>query len=189
MTDEQFKIKLDKELNNLADKFVILLNTDPEYYFDSVAETVKVMTDRGMTGIYVTSARPYGYIVQRFKEYNINTQNLFFIDLISCMAGKRAGEEGNCIFIENPVSLDEIEMWINTLMKRNDAKNKFLIVDSLSSLLIYNRPLSLKKFTELLVNYLRRYGVNGIFTTIDSEKHEVFQEEMDIILYDKTINI
>ncbi len=44
--------------------------------------------------------------------------------------------------------------------------------------------MSLKKFTELLVNYLRRYGVNGIFTTIDSEKHEVFQEETEM-LYDR----
>jgi len=188
MNDKNFKIKLDKELNNLAEKFIILLNTDPEYYFDSVAETVKFMTDKGMRGIYVTSARPYGYIERKFRSYDINTQNLFFIDLISCMAGKSAGEVGNCIFIENPVSLDEIEMWINILMERDDAKNKFLIIDSLSSLLVYNRPMSLKKFTELLVNYLRRYGVNGIFTTIDSEKHEVFQEETEM-LYDRTINL
>ena len=188
MTNENFKIKLNKELSSLGNEFIILLNTDSKYYLDSVLETLKFMTDKRMGGVYLTSARPYGYMVKKFKEYNINNENLFFIDAISGMVGKSPGEDGRCVFIENPTALEEIGMWTNTLMDRIEVENKFLIVDSLSTMLIYNDVGALKEFSQFLINRLRLAGVSGIFTSIEMEIQMDFYGMM-VALCDKTIEI
>ena len=188
MTDENFKIKLNKELDILGGNFIILLSTNSKDYFNSVLETLKFLTDRGMSGVYLTSARPYDYMMKNFEKYNINTENLFFIDTVSCMAGKFPGEHENCVFIENPTSLEEIGMWTDTLMKRLKIENKFLILDSLSTMLIYNDATSLKKFGQLLINRLRLHESSGIFTSIDMEIQGGLYEALSA-LCDKTIKI
>lgn len=188
MTDENLKIKINKELDTLGDSFIILINANSKDYFDSVLETLKFMTDRGMGGVYLTSARPYNYILKSFEKYNIDPKNLFFIDTISCMAGKSAGEQGKCVFIENPSALEEVGMWTSILMDRIGNKNKVLIIDSLSTLLIYNESTALTKFSQMLINRLRLQGSSGIFTAIDTEVHEGFQNALTA-LCDKIIKL
>ena len=62
MNNEKIKIKISKEFESLGDEFIILLTSRPEYYFDSVLETVKFITDRRMGGVYITTSRPYHFI-------------------------------------------------------------------------------------------------------------------------------
>ena len=96
MTNENIKIKINEELCSLGDEFIILLNSGPEYYFDSVLETVKCITNKGFGGVYITSSHPYRFVKNQFERYDIDTENLFFIDTISCMAGEHSGERERC---------------------------------------------------------------------------------------------
>jgi len=188
MTGENFKTKLNNELSGLGDKFIILLNTDSKYYFDSVLEALKFMTNRGMGGIYLTFARPHNYLTKTFKKYDIDAQNLFFIDTVSCMAGKSPGEQGGCVFIESPSSLEEVGTWTEILMGRIGMGSKFLIVDSVPTLLIYNEVGMLKNFSQLLINRLRLHGESGVFASIDMEIPVSFYETLSA-LCDKTIKV
>ena len=104
------------------------------------------------------------------------------------MAGKSPGESGNCVFIENPSALEEVGMWTNVLLERIGSKDKFLIVDSLSALLIYNNVEMLKKFSQFSINRLRLQGASGIFVSIDMEIAEGFYDTL-ATLCDKTIKI
>ena len=178
MTGENYKIKLNEDLAKLNDEFIALLNTNSKYYFDSVLESVKFMTDKGMGGVYLTSAHPHDYMMKVFERYNIETKNLFFIDTISCMAGKSPGESGNCVFIENPAALEEVGMWTSMLLERVGSKDKFLIVDSLSTLLIYNTVEMLKKFSQFSITRLRLQGASGLFVSIDMEIDEGFYDTL-----------
>ena len=188
MSNENFKIKLNRELSSLKDPFIILLNTNSKDYFDSVLETLKFLTDKGMGGVYMTSARPYNYLTETFRKQDIETRNLFFIDTVSCMAGKSPGEQGRCVFIENPTALEEAGMWTDTLMDRVGTENKFLIVDSLSNLLIYNDTGTLKRFSQFLIDRLRSQRASGVLASIDMEIPESLYEALND-LCDKTIEV
>jgi len=188
MNDKNFKINLCKDLGSLGDVFIVLLNANSKDYINSVLESLKFITDKGMGGVYLTSARPYGYMTKHFERYDIDTTNLFFIDTISCMAGKSPGEHGKCVFIENPSALEEVGMWVNSLMERIEMKNKILIIDSLSTMQIYNDIGTLTKFSQQLINRLRIRDESGIFTTIDTEIHEGLHNTL-ASLCDKTIKV
>jgi len=188
MNLKNFKSQLNNELNSLGKESIILLNTNSKYYPDSVIETLKFMADRGMIGGYLTFARPYDYLIKIFKKYNIDDQNLFFIDTVSCMAGKSPGKQGRCMFIRNPSALGDIRMWTDTLMGGIEVKNKFLIIDSLPNLLIYNGVRILEKFTQSLINHLRFQRANGVFASIDTEIPVDFYERL-AGMCDKTIKV
>jgi len=187
MNSENINIKINKELETLGDEFIILLTSKPEYYFDSVLKTVKFITDKGMGGVYITTSRPYRFIKNRLEEYSTDTENLFFIDTISCMAGESYGERERCVFIENPTAIEEVGMWIDILMDRVNTENKFLIIDSLSTMLIYNEITALKEFSQFLISRMRLTGTSGVFASIDTETQNICG--VLSTLCDKTIKV
>ncbi len=180
MNFETLKTKINEELGMLEHKFIILVNMEPEHHTDSVLEIVKFMTDREMGGIYITSLNPYHYMKRTFKEYHINAKNLFFIDLLSCMAGSTPEMKDGCAFIETPAALEEIGFWVNKLMQKIDAENKFLIIDSFSTLLIYNNHAAVEEFNKSLIDEMRRMQSISVFasTSTDLENRNDFYTEL-----------
>ena len=94
---------------------------------------------------------------------------MVFIDCISSMAGECREDSKECIFIENPASLEDMVMHVSTLLDKIESGEKFVIMDSLSTLLMYSSTNSVKKFSLFLVNKLRSDGVKGIFVFIERE--------------------
>ena len=165
MSDVKNKIK--KEFEALKINFLVILDTSAENYSDAVMGAVTFMLEKGQKGIYVTSSRPYRFISNEMKRISINTDNILFLDCISCMAGEHG--DGNCTYVENPASLEEISMHIGSLLGRIESDEKFLIMDSISTLLIYNSLNSVKEFSLFLINKLRLESVDGILVIIKKE--------------------
>lgn len=186
--DFNFKLKLNEELSKLDTNAIILLEVKSEYCFDSVLELIKFLTEKGMSGVYLSVTRPYRYIIKKFDENNIKKQKLFFVDTISCMAGKSPGEFGECIFLESPSAIQDIEIAIENSMGKIKDENKFLIIDSLSTMLIYNDAKTLEKLIEMLVRRLRTNKSGGIFVSIEGEITDNFREKLKE-LCDKTIKV
>ena len=55
---------------------------------------------------------------------------------------------------------------------------KFLFLDSLSTLLIYNAPGSLAKFTHFLMTRVKLLGLNGVFMVVEKEIDEKLLSEI-----------
>ncbi len=184
-----FEERLRQKLQGIEKGHITLILTMPADYFRSVLVVLDVLVnEKDCGGVYMTVSKPHAFISRVLERENIPTKKLFFIDFISCMAGEKVGARGNCIFVENPASLEEISMYAEELIEKLDTPEKFLLLDSLSTLLIYNNAQSVKKFSHFLINKLRMDGMSGIFVTLEDDASRDLTDTL-IHLCDSVINI
>ncbi len=118
--------------------------------------------------VYVTVTKPYESLTRKF-EYLSTDKNIKFIDCISRAAGI-SKEESNVIYIESPTMLEKLGLEIMNNFKEFDPNaNKFLVLDSLSNLIIYNDPEIVTEFFYHLINKTRARDIHTISLAIEEE--------------------
>jgi archaellum biogenesis ATPase FlaH len=107
----------------------LLIITSVEELQDKINETISLFGD--MPGIYVSLNKTQKSAELALIKNKINTNKLFFID---CVTSEKTRDD---VLHISPNRLDELSYSINTFIK--DIKgDKFLLIDALSTLLIYN---------------------------------------------------
>lgn len=183
------KSKLEEEIKALNDNFILLIDTRAENYFDVVMEAISLIIERDEKGVYLTSSRPYSFILKEMQKRNIKSEGIMFIDGISYMSGSMdCSNKKDCIFIENPAALEEMIMHLTPLINKIKSDKKFLIIDSISTLLIYNDAISLKKFSMSLTNMLRMNEMKGVLMVIEKEAPDELKQIL-MSMCDKTIHV
>jgi len=110
-------------------------------------------------------------ITSMMKTEGIPTQDLFFIDCASKTAGKTLlGKGDHVAMIENPGSLEEATMYLDRMLSKVGTPKKFIFLDSLSTLLIYNSEKVVKEFTHYIINRMRLESISGIILTIEKKE-------------------
>ena len=137
--------------------------------------------------IYVTVAKPYEILVNQFK-FLPDANNIRFIDCISRAAGILRSDP-NCIYIESPTMLEKIGLEIMNMFKEVDEDvEKYLILDSLSNLIIYNDPGIVTEFFYHIVNKTRVKNIHTISLAIEEEGLEKHLNRL-IYLNDKILKV
>ncbi|MCK4714437.1 MAG: hypothetical protein KAT35_02595, partial [Candidatus Aenigmarchaeota archaeon] len=121
-----------------------------------------------LNGIYITVNRPYKSLTPLMQKEGIDSSRIFFIDLITKTEGDRPLREGNCIFMGNASNLTDLSVAISQAVSTNPKAKKFILLDSLSTMLIYNEAGSLSKFSHFLTSRLREWNIDGIFISLDT---------------------
>jgi len=159
-----------KEFENLPDPFVVLFLADPKQY---VIENLELMRnfvhEKKMFGIYITVNRPYGSLVQLLKKEKIDTSKIFFIDLITSTLSNAPERKENCIFMGSASNLTDLSLAISEAVEASPETKKFIFLDSLSTMLIYNEAGTLSKFSHFLTGRLRELKVSGVLISMDTE--------------------
>ncbi len=95
---------------------------------------------------------------------------------------------GNCVFCQ-PQALTNISIAltsaIESLPKDND---KLLILDTLSTLMLYNEAGTVTRFAHVLTEKLRAWGVKSVILTLEEETDKKIIAQLGQFC-DKTINI
>src|SRR3989338_8295902 len=111
---------------------------------EKVNEIVKSFKD--MPGIYISLNKTQKSVEEVFKKSEINTKKLFFID---CVTSKKTRDD---VLHIAPDRLDLLDSAVGAFIE--DIKvRKFLIIDALSTLLIYNNEDSVAKFVKKMTEY------------------------------------
>jgi len=132
-----------------------------------------LINHKRMGGVYINVSSPYEVVTSTLESAGISTGDIHFIDCVSKMAGKgQPGGSENVVFIENPSSLEEVSMYLEKMLSTVKAKQKFILLDSLNSLLIYNSERSVKEFTHFIVNRIKLEGIGGVVTTVEKKEVE-----------------
>ena len=136
--------------------------------------------------IYITITRSFDTIKKQHKNLQ-DHKNIKFIDCISRASGISTIEP-NCIFIESPVMLEKtiLEM-LNVLHHVKEDVKKYIVIDSLNSLMIYNNPKTVKAFFQHLINKTRAEDIHTISISIEEELDDYLKK----IIYfnDKIIKV
>ncbi len=164
----EIRDKIENELKDLPEDFIITLVTSTENYSSvNIAIPYYLINKRGMNGLYVTMNKPYESLANILKNNNVDTKKLFFIDAISGVIRKKERENENCLILQNPSALMELSIGISKACE--SKKLKFVIIDSLSTMLVYNKENSTVKFIHYLSAQLRKYKLAGIILSLEED--------------------
>lgn len=122
----------------------LLIITSVEDLQEDINSTVKQFNDR--IGIFVSLNKTQKSTEEILLKAGINTDRLFFID---CVTSEKSRDDVMHIM---PEQLDTLSMAINAFIKDINGE-KFLIIDALSTLLIYNNENKVAKFVKEVTDY------------------------------------
>ena len=168
---------------------VVLVLTNAEKYLSTTIEILKdLIIEKKYPCIYVTINKPYGALLNTLKKHKINTGKIFFIDLISKMTKTAVDGAKDCLFIGSPESLTELSIAISESIKNVPENNKFIFLDSLSTLLIYNQTGTVTKFAHFLTGKMKAEGVETIIISLEKEMDEKLVSQISTFV-DKVIKV
>ncbi|MCX6663651.1 MAG: hypothetical protein NTZ75_05320 [Euryarchaeota archaeon] len=117
---------------------------------------------------FVTVSKTFDYLAKTFKE-STRHPNIKFIDCISRAAGI-SDNSNNCIFLESPVMLENLILEIiNNFKGQKRDIDKYIVIDSLSALMIYNDPEIIREFISLVMNRSRAENIHVVSILVEEE--------------------
>ncbi|MCX6695943.1 MAG: hypothetical protein NTU61_06575, partial [Candidatus Altiarchaeota archaeon] len=161
-------------IKRLKNNMMLIITSPSKDHMTAVSSMLKILIrDREMGGVYISISRPHEYIVNAMSMENIESDDVYFVDCISKLGGRMDSKDGeNTVFVENPSSLEEVSMYLDRLLPKVKSANKFVFLDSIDSLLIYNNEKYVKEFTHYLINKVRLSGIAGIVFSIEKKEAE-----------------
>ena len=123
---------------------------------------------------YVTVNKGAEAILDDLKKNKIDEKNFYFIDCVTKTVVNPKNKE-NCMFLSSPNALTELSLALNKIV---DSKSiDIILVDSLSSLLVYHKSNVLLKFVIHLINKIRQGTMVLLLVSSDDEKQsELFKK-------------
>jgi hypothetical protein len=137
--------------------------------------------------VYVSVTKPCDNFMSQYEFLN-NNRNLKFIDCISRASGISRPMD-NCIYVESPTMLEKLGLEIMNIFKGvDDRVKKYLVIDSLTNLIIYNDPEIVTEFFYHIINRTRTKNIYTISLAIEEEGLEKYLNRL-IYLNDKILKV
>lgn len=137
--------------------------------------------------VYVNVTKPFQNMTNQLP-YISELKNIRFIDCISRAAGISKPTK-NVIFVESPTMLEKIGLEIMNIFKEVDPKiKKYLVIDSLTNLIIYNDPEIVTEFFYHIINRTRARDIHTISLAIEEEGMESYLNRL-VYLNDKILKV
>jgi len=115
--------------------------------------------------------------VPYLEQKGINTKKLFFIDLITSEISEATEKIDNCLFMESPKSLTDLSIALSEAVKSMPG-DKFIFLDTLSTLLVYNQLTTVTKFAHFLTSKMRQWDINGLLVSMEKETDPNLQAQL-----------
>lgn len=163
-----------KEVKSLRD-YILLITVDAKNYQKTAVDVVKfLVNEQNIPGVYVTLNKPYDIMQRTLGSNNIDTRLIIFIDATS---RTESGKVENCLYIGSPEKLSDMSVAMDQAIKALQGE-KFLIFDSLNTLLVFNKPATVARFIHFLTGKMREWRVKGIIITLEKETEQVLLDEL-----------
>ncbi len=158
MLSAYFRKHVSSQLSYLPDSYSIMCSTEDTG--TSVIAVADALSRNGRgKSILVTFNRTYRNIAKDFRENGIDTKR-FTIVACSDVSGVKEKSD-NCIVMRDPSSLNDVSLLISRLCRQR--RFRYLMLDSVDSLLYYNKESSARRFLQMLVNAVKEYRLSGVF--------------------------
>jgi KaiC/GvpD/RAD55 family RecA-like ATPase len=165
--------ELEKEFRDLGEGVIILVLVSAMRYAQTNIEILSILCNKeGRPGIYVTVNRPYKNLKEVLKKNGINAERLFFVDCITKSINPKPEEAEDVIYLASPASLTDLSIGISEAVGRKPEEGRFLFMDSLTTLLIYNQAGSVSRFAHFLTGRMREWRMRGILISLEKETDE-----------------
>jgi len=170
----ELKESFKKEVKTLKD-YIILVTVGAKNYQKTAVDIVKFLVNEQNTpGVYVTLNKPYEIMQRTLASNSIDTRLIIFIDATS---RADVGKVENCLYIGSPEKLSDMSVAMDQAIKSLQG-DKFLILDSLNTLSIFNKPATVARFIHFLAGKMREWKIKGIIITLGRETEQALMDEL-----------
>jgi len=170
--------EIEEKLDKLPTEFIALIVSTADMYSIAQEIALKVLVkNKNMSGSYITFNRPYSTLKKFIEDEGLDVSKLFFIDLITESAGGKVDRSNadRCFYVSSPKNLTELSILIEQAMLRLPrTENRFVFIDSISTMLIYNDSDTVLRFIHSLTGKMRLLGITGIIFLLEKESDEKF---------------
>ena len=167
----------------LSKNQVLLLVAPADGYNELVLQSIRKLSKS--TVCYVTLSKTFDSMKELFQKKKIGTENIVFIDAISKTIRQMPDQADGCYFVSSPNSLTELEI---AILKVQRHGFEYLVFDSLSTLLIYQKNTPVAKFVSALANNARKNGTKALFYAVKSPEQSQMVSDVSTFV-DKVIDL
>ena len=166
---------------------IFLILIQPDAYPSIISRLSTVLYDKeGTQGIYVTITLPHNKIASLLGHEQLSRRIIFIDAITKSTVGKTSAE--NCRFLDGPEDIAHLSYTLETLIKEMEGKKTFVLIDSLTSLLIHNSKDSVMKFSHHIVSKLRSHKCRLVFLALEEGEHRAPLNFLSF-LSDKTFRV
>ncbi len=171
--------KLLEYLRELPKDQIILINVGGMDYLKTNIEILKVLVNEDkLPGVYITVNKPYTTIKKILQDNGIDPGKMHFIDCITKISGGEMADSGEVLYLDSPENLTGIGVAMGEAMRSLPEGDKFLFMDSLSTLLLYRNMGTVAKFSHFLTGRMRTWGLKGILMAVEKEADPEFTQHL-----------
>ncbi len=158
---------------------ILLVKVDSKHYVRVSLEIVKYFS-KVAEGIYVTLNKPYFSLKKMFMKEGIDLSKIVFIDCITLQLGGEEIDTDRCFYLSSPDPV-QLQVTIERAMDLITADNRFIYLDSLSTISLYKSFESLIKFLRHLTGKMRLRGFVGTIFTIEREMEDSYYSQISLM--------
>lgn len=148
--------------------FLIVVNSDK--YDKQIIRLFKDLQDNKIC--YLNANRGCDYLINFFNKKKIKTENVTFVDCITKSIVQPKKIKG-CIFVDSINGLTDMGIKLGNELKQN----KFIVIDSLRTFLVYHKVNMFMKLMYTLINKIRINSLDtSLIMVIDNKKTRLYKE-------------
>jgi len=173
-------VDIEKELSK--SQIVLMVMPSAGYNEMVIAHLAKLSKK---TVCYVTLSKTFESMKEIFKENKINSGNIVVIDAISKSIRKVPSQTDGCYYVSSPNSLTELEIAVLKVLRHGFS---YLVFDSLSTMMFYQKNAPVAKFVAALANNARQNNAKALFYTVKSAEQSQMVSDVGTLV-DKVIDL
>jgi KaiC/GvpD/RAD55 family RecA-like ATPase len=166
-------LKIQKTFEEMPDKFCAILLETPSKYSLLNTQLVKYFVDKKMKGTYLTVNRDLSDLIETLASEGIQTGDIIFIDAVTSLAEENKLVGSNFYYVDSPKNVTDLSVQLGQALEKLGKEKKFVIIDSISTLLVYNKEAVVERFVHSLSGKIRAHNAQGVFIVVEPCKKEI----------------
>jgi len=170
MSGQMSAQEIARELGEVPPSSAVSLEMSVDNYLDVIRGVLDMFANKKeMDTIYVTATISSEQIRRVLEAQEIDTSNIYFVDCIShiMMGASTAQQDEHTTLVESPTMLENLMLKVEYLIRRSQAKEKLVVLDSINALAIHNNNWILSEFLHILVSGLRSRDAFTIIFSVE----------------------
>ncbi len=144
---------------------VVLISSSRDHE-KTMSELHKAVSKKFKKICMITINTSFSALIEKFQKHGIYYSNYYFID---CISEKNiiVKQSKQCLYVSSPTALTELALAIGKLRQID-----LIILDNISSLLLYNKDAEVLKFLHGMMTKIRQTKTKAIYSILRESKKE-----------------
>ena len=166
-------LEIEKKLEEMPEKYSAIFVTRQEKNTLVICNLVKNFCKKGLPGIFVSMNKSAEDLLRLAEEHKVPCEGMLIVDTVSKRESVPMATSDNIAYVESPKDLTEIEAEVAEFIAKMKPGPKFFILDSVSTMLVYNAEKTVEKFVHRLGERLRANDFKAVFVVMEGTKPEI----------------